>query len=44
MKIEKFRNFLENISKERFLQENDGKVSFEKKKFGGLPSVNFQNH
>ncbi len=32
VKIKKFINFLENISKERFLLENDGKISFEKKK------------
>jgi hypothetical protein len=31
VKIKKFKNFLENISKERFLLENDGKISFEKK-------------
>jgi hypothetical protein len=33
VKILKIANFLENISKERFLLENDGKINFGEKKF-----------
>jgi hypothetical protein len=47
-KIKKFGNFPENISKERFLLENDGKISFEKKIFGAAlckfsKSLNFRH-
>jgi hypothetical protein len=36
VKISNFAKFLENISKERFLLENDGKINIEKKNFWHL--------
>jgi hypothetical protein len=35
VKILKIANFLENISKERFLLENDEKINFEEKNIFG---------
>jgi hypothetical protein len=43
VKTKKFEIFVENISKERFLLENDIKKSFERKIFFLGPYVAFQN-